>query len=229
MRAALARLRLSRMIASSMMFSLTGGQVGCTTKTSRPRTSSSMRARNSPSGKFCRVILPSESPRHCAIFSASAIFARPLNTFSLLLYCMVWIQGAEATVITRKNHHDLLFKPSTSGGNCIFKPTRMNCQQGRGRFFGPITAPKEVVKIGSGIRSWVLQHHPSFFLIQLVQGKICSGAKTRCEKRIFVRKKLRRAVATWSEDFILLRLFPYRPARGSQLRFGQPSPLRNLL
>ena len=69
------------MMSSSIKFSLTGCEVGCTTKTSRPRTSSSMRARNSPSGKFINVHFPSGSPRHWAMRSASWMFARPLKTF----------------------------------------------------------------------------------------------------------------------------------------------------
>jgi hypothetical protein len=82
-RSALARLKLSSMINSSMRFSFTGGQVGCTTKTSRPRTSSSMRTEISPSGKFDSVALPSGSPRTAAMLSDSRGLALPLKTLSL--------------------------------------------------------------------------------------------------------------------------------------------------
>ena len=95
MRAALARLKLSSMISSSIRFSLTGGQVGWTTKMSRPRTSSSMRTEISPSGKFASVILPSGSPSAWAIFSASGMLARPLKTLSLLLLFMVPLEDEE--------------------------------------------------------------------------------------------------------------------------------------
>src|SRR6516162_1601034 len=88
MRAALARLKLSSMISNSMRFSLTGWQVGCTRNTSRPRTSSSMRAPISPSGKFLSSILPRASPRYCAIFSAKGTLARPLKTLSWKLLFM---------------------------------------------------------------------------------------------------------------------------------------------
>src|SRR5439155_1076940 len=84
MRAALARLKQSRMISSSIRFWLTGGQVGWTTKTSPPRTSSSILARTSPSGKSLMVSRPRVSPRWATIFSARAGLARPLKTRSLL-------------------------------------------------------------------------------------------------------------------------------------------------
>ena len=64
MRAGLARLNASSMMSSSIRFSLTGGQVGWTTKTSRPRTSSSMRAQVSPSGKLPSV---RSSQRHAEV------------------------------------------------------------------------------------------------------------------------------------------------------------------
>src|SRR5471030_3237194 len=50
---------------------------------SRPRTSSSMRTDISPSGKLEMVTLPRGSPNTEAIFSANAMLALPLNTFSL--------------------------------------------------------------------------------------------------------------------------------------------------
>src|SRR5689334_8984246 len=56
---------------------------------SRPRTSSSILTEISPSGKLPRLILPSGSPRHWAIFSARGRFERPLKTLSLLLLSIV--------------------------------------------------------------------------------------------------------------------------------------------
>src|SRR5258708_38322778 len=67
------------MINSSMRFSLTGGQVGCSRYTSRPRTSSSILQEISPSGKFPIEILPSGRPRYSQMRWASSGFARPLN------------------------------------------------------------------------------------------------------------------------------------------------------
>ena len=54
----LARLKLSIITSSSMMCSLTGGQVGWTMNTSRPRTSSSILQEISPSGNRPMAILP---------------------------------------------------------------------------------------------------------------------------------------------------------------------------
>jgi hypothetical protein len=52
------RLKLSSMISSSIRFSLTGSQVGCTTKTSEPRTFSSIWQNVSPSEKLKAETLP---------------------------------------------------------------------------------------------------------------------------------------------------------------------------
>ena len=59
--------------------SFTGGQVGCTRKTSRPRTSSSILQEISPSGKLPIEILPGGSPRYSQMRLASSGFARPLK------------------------------------------------------------------------------------------------------------------------------------------------------
>ena len=56
-RSALARRQQSIMVNSSIRLSLTGGQVGCTRKTSRPRTSSSNLQKLSPSGNVPKAIL----------------------------------------------------------------------------------------------------------------------------------------------------------------------------
>ncbi len=58
-RAALARLQLSIMINSSIRLSLTGGQVGWIRNTSRPRTSSSILQKFSPSGNLPSEMAPS--------------------------------------------------------------------------------------------------------------------------------------------------------------------------
>src|SRR5579885_407455 len=122
MRAAEALLKLSSMISSSMRFSLTGGQVGWTTKMSRPRTSSSMRTEISPSGKLARVILPRVSPRQWAIFSARGMLARPLKTLSWLLWFMVAPGGfAEGPPRPRKAGHETR----------IMKGRRRACQERR--------------------------------------------------------------------------------------------------
>src|SRR3990170_3176214 len=80
MRSALARLKLSIMINSSIRFSFTGGQVGWTRNTSRPRTSSSILQEISPSGKFLIVIRPGDKRRYSHIFVARFGFARPLKS-----------------------------------------------------------------------------------------------------------------------------------------------------
>ena len=56
--AALARLHESIMIKSSIKLSLTGGHVGWTRYTSRPRTSSSILQKFSPSGNLPNWIAP---------------------------------------------------------------------------------------------------------------------------------------------------------------------------
>src|SRR5262245_11490785 len=82
MRAALARLQLSIMINSSTRLSLTGGQVGCTRKTSRPRMSSSILQKFSPSGNFPSVTSPSGRCRKLQIAFARGRLAWPLKIFS---------------------------------------------------------------------------------------------------------------------------------------------------
>ena len=61
--AADARWHASAMIKSSIRFSFTGGQVGCTMKTSRPRTFSMISTLISPSLKRPTVMRPSDRPR----------------------------------------------------------------------------------------------------------------------------------------------------------------------
>src|SRR5439155_19099967 len=112
MRAADARLKLSIMINNSIRFSLTGGQVGWTTKMSRPRTSSSMRTAFSPSGKLPRLILPRLSPRQWAIFSASGTLARPEKILSLWLFIM----EGRAAVAARRSEWALEIMEEAGGG-----------------------------------------------------------------------------------------------------------------
>src|SRR6185437_1675999 len=66
-------------------------------KTSRPRTSSSMRTMVSPSGKLPRLMLPRGTPRCLAMVSASGRFARPLKIFSL------WVLPLPITARLRGN------------------------------------------------------------------------------------------------------------------------------
>ncbi len=82
MRWADARLSASIMISSSMRVSLTGGQVGCTTKTSAPRTFSFTCTKTSPSENRETSASEMGSRRYWAISSASARFALPENSFS---------------------------------------------------------------------------------------------------------------------------------------------------
>src|SRR5678815_1000986 len=70
------------MIKSSISVSFTGGQVGCTTKTSAPRTFSLNCTKISPSEKRETSPSPSGTRRYWAISSASARFAFPVKSFS---------------------------------------------------------------------------------------------------------------------------------------------------
>src|SRR5581483_7985480 len=82
MRWAEARLKESSITRSSIRLSFTGGQVGCTTKTSAPRTFSSIWTKTSPSENRATSACPRASPRMPAISSASWRFALPEKSFS---------------------------------------------------------------------------------------------------------------------------------------------------
>src|SRR6187455_3476190 len=81
-REALERLKASSMTSSSIRFSLTGAPVGCTTKTSAPRTLSWIWNQTSPSLKRERWARPSGTPRNRAIASPRAGCAVPVKTLS---------------------------------------------------------------------------------------------------------------------------------------------------
>src|SRR5262245_21680823 len=95
MRAALARLQLSIMINSSTRLSLTGGQVGCTRKTSRPRMSSSILQKFSPSGNFPSVTSPSGRCRKLQIAFARGRLAWPLKIFNSRMGCELAVVGCQ--------------------------------------------------------------------------------------------------------------------------------------
>src|SRR4051794_33720226 len=84
MREALERLKASSMISSSIRFSLTGGPVGCTTKTSAPRTLSWIWNQISPSLKRERCARPTGRPRCEAIASPRAGWALPVKILNSL-------------------------------------------------------------------------------------------------------------------------------------------------
>src|ERR1700722_19595909 len=81
MRLAEARLKASSSIKSSMTLSFTGGQVGWMIKISRPRTSSLILTRVSPSEKRVTKSSPRGTPRDLAMFLARVGLAVPLKTF----------------------------------------------------------------------------------------------------------------------------------------------------
>src|SRR4051794_20689317 len=82
-RFALARLRQSIQIISSIRCAFTGWLVGWTMKQSRPRTSSSTLTKSSPSGNDSVAPRPSGICRWSQICCANWGLARPVNTFSL--------------------------------------------------------------------------------------------------------------------------------------------------
>ena len=75
MRPAEARLKASTIISSSIRLLFTGPQVDCTTKTSEPRTVSSMETEISPSAKLVTVLRPRGSPSASAISLATLALA----------------------------------------------------------------------------------------------------------------------------------------------------------
>src|SRR5215475_12899392 len=79
MRSADERLKASIMISNSIRCASTGGQVGCTMKTSPPRTFSNIWKLNSPSGKRVVFARPSSIPRYWQISSANGRLALPEN------------------------------------------------------------------------------------------------------------------------------------------------------
>src|SRR3989304_4408218 len=83
MRAAEARRMASMITRSSTRCSFTGGEVGWRTKTSSPRTLSSMLMRTSPSAKRERVISPRGTSRESQTSWASAGLPAPVNTFNV--------------------------------------------------------------------------------------------------------------------------------------------------
>src|SRR3972149_3726968 len=83
MRAAEARRMASMITRSSIRCSFTGGEVGWRTKTSSPRTLSSMLMRTSPSAKRERVISPRGTSRESQTSWASAGLPAPVNTFNV--------------------------------------------------------------------------------------------------------------------------------------------------
>src|SRR3990172_9365187 len=83
MRAAEARRMASIITRSSTRCSFTGGEVGWRTKTSSPRTLSSMLMRTSPSAKRERVISPRGMSRESQTSWASAGLPAPVNTFNV--------------------------------------------------------------------------------------------------------------------------------------------------
>ena len=89
MRAAEARLSASIMMSSSIRLLLTGPQVDWMTKTSEPRTDSSMEMETSPSAKAPTVQRPSGSPMAAAISCASLrleLQAKILMSFPWILF-----------------------------------------------------------------------------------------------------------------------------------------------
>src|ERR1700733_9958496 len=82
MRLALARRNASIMMNNSIKLWFVGGDVGCTTKTSSPRTFSSIFTNVSPSGKGLIVHLPSSAPMDLQMAFARGSFAVPLKIFT---------------------------------------------------------------------------------------------------------------------------------------------------
>src|SRR6186713_1689528 len=81
-RLALERLNASSITSSSIRFSLTGGPVGCTTKTSAPRTLSWIWNHTSPSEKRARWARPRGTLSERAMASPRVGWAVPVNTRS---------------------------------------------------------------------------------------------------------------------------------------------------
>jgi hypothetical protein len=84
-REALARLNASIMMNSSIRLWLLGGPVDCTTKTSSPRTFSSILTNVSPSGKALTAHFPISMPMYSQIDLAKGGLEVPLNIFTLRL------------------------------------------------------------------------------------------------------------------------------------------------
>lgn len=80
MRSADERRNASSITSNSIKCASVGGQVGCTMKTSPPRTFSSIWKLNSPSEKRSAKARPISQPRCFAISSANFGFALPQNT-----------------------------------------------------------------------------------------------------------------------------------------------------
>ena len=80
MRAADARRHASTITSSSIRWSFAGGHVGCTMKTSRPRTFSISSTLTSPSLKRPTWARPSGTCRCRAMSCASCGFALPVNS-----------------------------------------------------------------------------------------------------------------------------------------------------
>src|SRR5690606_4161773 len=77
----------------SIRLSLVGAQVGCTTKTSRPRTLTCSSTAISPSENWDTDASPKGIPRKSTTFRASSGLALPVNTISSVtsgtLFCVV--------------------------------------------------------------------------------------------------------------------------------------------
>src|SRR5277367_3346277 len=86
MRAALARRNASIMMNSSIRWWFVGGDVGCTTNTSSPRTFSSIFTNVSPSGNGLMVHLPKVAPMDLQIAWARGWFAVPLKIFTMISF-----------------------------------------------------------------------------------------------------------------------------------------------
>jgi len=86
-----ARRRASERMSSSIKFSFTGAQVGCTIKQSAPRTLSSTFTCISPSEKRVICALQRSTLRFFTIDSASSLLAFPVMTLSCIVtpYCQL--------------------------------------------------------------------------------------------------------------------------------------------
>jgi hypothetical protein len=71
------------MMNISIRWWFVGGLVDCTTKTSSPRTFSSIFTKVSPSGKELTVDFPSSTPMDAAMERASGRLAVPLKIFTV--------------------------------------------------------------------------------------------------------------------------------------------------
>ena len=73
------------MMNNSIRLWFVGGEVGCTTNTSSPRTFSSIFTNVSPSGKAVTAHLPTSMPMYSQIDLAKGGFDVPLKIFTLRL------------------------------------------------------------------------------------------------------------------------------------------------